>query len=142
MRYANDPQRRSWLTVPQDSDFPIQNLPFGIFSTENEVVSAGTRIGDAVIDLAALHQLGYFQDLESDLPDDVFLQNTLNAFIELGKPVTRALRDRLAQLFDLQEPALRDNEAHRKEVLHAVEDVQMLLPVFVQDYTDFYSSRE
>jgi fumarylacetoacetase len=74
MRYANDPQRRSWLTVPQDSDFPIQNLPFGIFSTENEVVSAGTRIGDAVIDLAALHQLGYFQDLESDLPDDVFLR--------------------------------------------------------------------
>jgi len=142
MRYANDPQRRSWLTVPQDSDFPIQNLPFGIFSTENEVVSAGTRIGDVVIDLAALHQLGYFQDLEFELPDDVFLQNTLNAFIELGKPVTRALRDRLAQLFDLQEPALRDNEAHRKEVLHGVEDVQMLMPVFVQDYTDFYSSRE
>ena len=142
MRYANDPQRRSWLTVPQDSDFPIQNLPFGIFSTENEVVSAGTRIGDVVIDLAALHRLGYFRDLEFELPDDVFLQNTLNAFIELGKPVTRALRDRLAQLFDLQESALRDNEADRKEVLHAVEEVQMLMPVFVQDYTDFYSSRE
>ena len=95
-----------------------------------------------VIDLAALHQLGYFRDLEFELPDDVFLQNTLNAFIELGKPVTRALRDRLAQLFDLQESTLRDNEADRKEVLHAVEEVQMLMPVLVQDYTDFYSSRE
>ena len=76
MLYADDTKRADAVDRSTGrGDFPIQNLPFGIFSTENEVVSAGTRIGDVVIDLAALHQLGYFRDLEFGLPDDVFAKH-------------------------------------------------------------------
>lgn len=81
---ANDPSRTSWIPVPQNSDFPIQNLPFGVFIPEDDIITTGTRIGDTAIDLSALQQLGYFKGI--DLPDDVFLQDTLNDFIALGRP--------------------------------------------------------
>ena len=80
---ANDPSRTSWIPVPQNSDFPIQNLPFGVFIPEDDIITTGTRIGDTAIDLSALQQLGYFNGI--DLPDDVFLQDTLNDFIALGR---------------------------------------------------------
>ena len=73
---ANDPKRSSWIPVSNQSDFPIQNLPFGVFIGEDDIITTGTRIGDTVIDLSVLHQLGYFKGI--DLPDDVFLQDTLN----------------------------------------------------------------
>ncbi len=76
---ANDPKRKSWLNVDADSDFPIQNIPFGVFLTKDNVITIGTRIGDYTIDLGALHQLGYFKGI--DLTDDVFLQDRLNDFI-------------------------------------------------------------
>lgn len=140
MRFANDPQRRSWINVPANSDFPIQNLPFGVFLPSDDVVTIGTRIGDTAIDLSALQQLGYFEGI--DLPDDVFLQDNLNDFIQLGQAICRSVRDRLAYLFDVDNPNLQENDAHKEAVLFPVEDVQMLMPVFIQDYTDFYSSRE
>jgi fumarylacetoacetase len=140
MRFANDPQRRSWINVPTNSDFPIQNLPFGVFLPSDDVVTIGTRIGDTAIDLSALQQLGYFEGI--DLPDDVFLQDNLNDFIQLGQAICRSVRDRLAYLFDVDNPNLQENDAHKEAVLFPVEDVQMLMPVFIQDYTDFYSSRE
>lgn len=140
MRFANDPQRRSWIVVESGSDFPIQNLPFGVFLPSDDVVTIGTRIGNTAIDLSALHQLGYFDGLE--LPEDIFLQDTLNDFIQLGKPACRAVRDRLAWLFDVNNPELQEQEAHKKAILFPMEEVQMIMPVFVQDYTDFYSSRE
>jgi fumarylacetoacetase len=140
MRFANDPKRRSWINVPTNSDFPIQNLPFGVFLPSDDVVTIGTRIGDTAIDLSALQQLGYFEGI--DLPDDVFLQDNLNDFIQLGQAICRSVRDRLAYLFDVDNPNLQENDAHKEAVLFPVEDVQMLMPVFIQDYTDFYSSRE
>lgn len=60
---ANDPNRVSWLPVREDSDFPIQNIPFGVFLTREDVITIGTRIGDTAIDLGALHQLGYLRDI-------------------------------------------------------------------------------
>lgn len=140
MLTANDPNRKSWIQVPEGSDFPVQNLPFGAFLTEDDIATIGTRIGDTAIDLSALHQLGYFSGLE--LPEDVFLQDTLNDFITLGRPTWRAVRNRLAELFDSTNTELRDNRDHHDVILHPVDQVQMLLPVFTQDYTDFYSSRE
>ena len=91
---ANDPSRTSWIPVPENSDFPIQNLPFGVFIPEDDIITTGTRIGDTAIDLSALQQLGYFKGI--DLPDDVFLQDTLNDFIALGRPTWRRIRNRLA----------------------------------------------
>lgn len=140
MLTANDPNRKSWLDIPENSDFPIHNLPFGVFMAKDDHISIGTRIGDYAIDLGALHQLGYFEGII--LPEDVFLQDTLNDFITLGKPTCRQVRNRIADIFDVNNPTLQGNPEQREIILFAVEEVQMLMPVFIQDYTDFYSSRE
>ena len=68
---ANDTKRKSWLDVPENSDFPIQNIPFGVFLTKENIVTVGTRIGDYAIDLGALQQLSYFSGI--DLTDDMFM---------------------------------------------------------------------
>ena len=137
---ANNPNRKSWLNVPKDSDFPIQNIPFGVFITKDDVVTIGTRIGDYAIDLGALQQLNYFEGIE--LTDDMFMQDTLNDFISDGKKTWRLVRNRIAELFDVNNNELKDNEAHREIVIFKIEDVEMQLPVLIGDYTDFYSSRE
>ena len=137
---ANDPSRKSWLNVPTDSDFPIQNIPFGVFITKDDVVTIGTRIGDYAIDLGALQQLNYFEGIE--LTDDMFMQDTLNDFISDGKKTWRLVRNRIAELFDQNNTTLKDNEDHKAIVIFNMEDVEMQLPVLIGDYTDFYSSKE
>ena len=137
---ANDPTRKSWINVPENCDFPIQNIPFGVFITKEDVITIGTRIGNCAIDMGALQQLGYFEGIE--LTDDMFMQDTLNDFISDGKKTWRLVRNRLAELFDETNPTLRDNKEHREVVIFSVEDIEMLLPVQIGDYTDFYSSKE
>lgn len=137
---ANDPKRKTWLEVPADSDFPIQNIPFGVFLTRDDIITIGTRIGNTAIDLGALHQLGYFEGIP--LTDDIFLQDTLNDFISDGKKTWRLVRNRIADIFDAENPQLRDKEDHRKVVLFTLDEIEMQLPVQVGDYTDFYSSKE
>jgi len=126
--------------VAEDSDFPIQNIPFGVFLTRENVVTVGTRIGNYAIDLGALQQLNYFEDIE--LTDDMFMQDTLNDFISDGKKTWRLVRNRIAAIFDAKNPKLRDNEKHKKVVIFNIDEVEMQLPVLIGDYTDFYSSKE
>lgn len=138
---ANNPSLLSWLPVPEGSHFPIQNLPFGVFSTHtNPKPRAATIIGNTVIDLAQLLQLGYFTGI--NLPPQVFAQPTLNEFLKLGKPVWRAVRQRLSDVFEAQNDQLRDNPQHREKILSPIENCTLHLPVQIGDYTDFYSSRE
>lgn len=137
---ANNPNLKSWLDIPEDSDFPIQNIPFGVFITKDDVVTIGTRIGDFAIDLGALQQLNYFEGIE--LTDDMFMQDTLNDFISDGKKTWRLVRNRIAEIFDKENSELRDNKNHREIVVCSLEDVEMQLPVLIGDYTDFYSSKE
>ncbi|MFD0988880.1 fumarylacetoacetase [Mariniflexile jejuense] len=137
---ANNPDRKSWLHVDKNSDFPIQNIPFGVFLTRDDVITIGTRIGDTAIDLGALHQLGYFDDIP--LTDDIFLQDTLNDFIADGRKTWRAVRNRIAQIFDSNNPILKDNKRHKEIVLFRLDEIEMQLPVQIGDYTDFYSSIE
>jgi fumarylacetoacetase len=137
---ANNINRKSWLEVPLDSDFPIQNIPFGVFLTKENVVTVGTRIGDFAIDLGALQQLNYFEGIE--LTDDMFLQDTLNDFISDGKKTWRLVRNRIADIFDEKNPKLRDNIKDKDIVIFKMKDVEMQLPVLIGDYTDFYSSKE
>src|SRR5690625_4148554 len=132
--------RKSWLEVNKDSDFPIQNIPFGIFLRPDDVITAGTRIGDYAIDLAALHSLGYFKGI--DLDSEIFAQDTLNDFISLGRTTWRKVRNRLSDKFLLSNTSLQNNSADREKVLFDITDVEMQLPVQVGDYTDFYSSKE
>tara|TARA_R110002124_G_scaffold227889_1_gene393170 strand:- start:69837 stop:71114 length:1278 start_codon:yes stop_codon:yes gene_type:complete len=137
---ANDPSRKTWLDTKPNTDFPIQNIPFGVFLTRDDIITIGTRIGDYAIDLGALHQLGYFKGI--DLTDDIFLQDTLNDFISDGKKTWRLVRNRISDIFLESNPDLRDNEEHRKQVLFTLDEIEMQLPVQVGDYTDFYASKE
>ena len=137
---ANDITRKSWLEVPAKSDFPIQNIPFGVFLTKEHVVTIGTRIGNYAIDLGALQQLDYFHGIE--LTDDMFMQDTLNDFISDGQKTWRLVRNRIADLFDAENATLRDNQKHRDIIIFDMDDVEMQLPVLIGDYTDFYSSKE
>ncbi|MCF6213424.1 MAG: fumarylacetoacetase [Flavobacteriaceae bacterium] len=137
---ANNPSRKSWLEVSSNSDFPIQNIPFGVFLTKDNVMTIGSRIGEYAIDLSALHQLGYFKDIE--LVDDVFLQDRLNDFIAHGKGIWRQVRNRIADLFDIENAKLQNKKKHRNQIIYDVQDIEMHLPVNVGDYTDFYSSKE
>jgi len=137
---ANDPKRKTWLNTPAETDFPIQNIPFGVFLTRDDIITIGTRIGDYAIDLGALHQLGYFKDI--DLTDDIFLQDTLNDFISDGRKTWRLVRNRISDIFLKDNPRLRDNLEHRSNILFDIEEIEMQLPVNVGDYTDFYASKE
>ncbi|MEN8185938.1 MAG: fumarylacetoacetase [Bacteroidota bacterium] len=137
---ANDPKRKSWLEVDKNSDFPIQNIPFGVFLTKHDIITIGTRIGEYAIDLAALHQLGYFEGIP--LTDDIFMQDTLDDFIADGQNTWRLVRNRISEIFDAENTKLRDTKKHRKEVIFNMKEVEMKLPINVCDYTDFYSSKE
>ena len=137
---ANDINRKSWLEVPSDTDFPIQNIPFGVFLTRENIVTVGTRIGDFAIDLGALQQLNYFEGIE--LTDDMFMQDTLNDFISDGQKTWRLVRNRIAELFDVENPKLQENVKDRSIIIFKMDEVEMQLPVLIGDYTDFYSSKE
>jgi fumarylacetoacetase len=136
---ANDPKRTSWVEVPENSDFPIQNLPFGIYSTSGSQPRACIAIGEHIADLYELAERGY---LDSSFSSDLFSQPTLNALMSKGKMGMRKLRNDLAELFDSENSRLRDNEDDKKAVLKNQADVHMHLPVEIGDYTDFYSSIE
>ena len=138
--FANNPDRTSWLHVDKNSDFPIQNIPFGVFLTRDDIITIGTRIGDTAIDLGALHQLGYFDNIP--LTEDIFLQDTLNDFIADGRQTWRAVRNRIADIFDANNNSLRSNAAHKEVVLFRLDEIEMQLPVHIGDYTDFYASKE
>ena len=138
--FANNPDRTSWLHVDKNSDFPIQNIPFGVFLTGDDIITIGTRIGDTAIDLGALHQLGYFDNIP--LTEDIFLQDTLNDFIADGRQTWRAVRNRIADIFDANNDSLRSKAAHKEVVLFLLDEIEMQLPVHIGDYTDFYASKE
>lgn len=139
--WANDIRLKSWLEVPEGSDFPIQNIPFGIFSTKGTQPRAGTRIGDTVIDLAVLAEEGYFNDLGMD-DLRVFSKPTLNDLIGCGRPVWRALRDQISELFEARSHEIQENSGMITRMLIPADQVNMHLPVKVGNYTDFYSSIE
>src|SRR5690606_18062957 len=137
---ANNPDRKSWLHVDKNSDFPIQNIPFGVFLTRDDIITIGTRIGDTAIDLGALHQLGYFDGIA--LTDDIFLQDTLNDFIADGRKTWRNVRNRIAEIFDAENKTLKNNLKHKEIVLFRLDEIEMQLPVQIGDYTNFHSSKE
>lgn len=137
--HPNDPALKSFIEVAEQSDFPIQNLPFGIFSTAAQPQArAGVAIGDQVLDLSVLEARG----LLNPASHPVFGEHTLNAFIALGRPVWRATREVISVLLRHDNPVLRDDQALRAQALVPQSIVRMHLPVKVGGYTDFYSSRE
>lgn len=138
MSYTIDKNLKSWIEVETSSDFPIQNIPFGIIKTPAGETVCASRIGDFAINLGALSDLGYFDDLKIDR--QVFHSNTLNAFIALGRPIWRAVRTKISEIFKLENTDLQNHGEHRKQVILALTSIESLMPVQVGDYTDFYSS--
>ena len=131
---------KSWVTVPKNSDFSIYNLPFGIFQTKRISPRAGIAIGDKIVDLAVLHEEGFFSEM-TQIPHGIFLKDTLNEFIALGKATTKRVREKVQELLKEENGALRDHQSRGKSMVSRTE-AQMLMPVKICDYTDFYSSLE
>ncbi|GJM08661.1 MAG: fumarylacetoacetase [Lysobacteraceae bacterium] len=137
---ANDSRLVSWVEVPADSDFPIQNLPFGIIEPDGAEPRPAVAIGDHALDLAVLAEAG--------LLDEVGIERTayhapvLNPLMQGGKAAIRALRKRLSELLRADNDVLRDDSSLRDRALHHCSAVKMRLPIEIGDYTDFYSSIE
>ena len=130
----------SWIDIRPDSDFSIYNFPFGIAILDDGRKVAVSAIGDFVIDLDSLQNHFYFDEL--DLPGSIFRQGSLNDFIALGKPITKAVRERLIDLFATTNTELRTDDLAKTECLIPMANVELSMPVFVPSYTDFYSSIE
>lgn len=131
---------KSFITYPINSDFSIHNIPFGVAVFNKEYIACCTRIGDMVIDLATLYDYGFFDEIEG-LNENVFEAYTLNEFIELGKPVTTAVRLKIQELLD-EHSSLAEDEKTIQECFYNVDQVKMMMPVHIPNYTDFYSSIE
>ena len=137
---ANQAHLRSWIPVPEHSDFPIQNIPFGIITMEGKSPRVATRIGDSVIDLYELYKLGCFESLPFESED--FDASALNSLMKKGKLAVRELRNVLSALLLSDNPFLRDKSELHGSFLYTLDSVEMLLPINIGDYTDFYSSKE
>ncbi|MGM4907198.1 fumarylacetoacetase [Tardiphaga sp. 866_E4_N2_1] len=135
--HPNDPSLRSFIDVSPDSDFSIQNLPYGVFSTETSPSPrVCVAIGDFVLDLHALQTAGLIG------PVDVFSEPTINAFMRLGPGIWSATRARISELLRHDNPVLRDDASLRARALFARNEARLHLPIRVSGFTDFYSSRE
>jgi len=142
MLAANNPALHSWIDIAATSHFPIQNLPFGVFETPERGPRVGMAIGDYILDLYALSQRGFFDDLDLGPHEPkMFRRRSLNRFIAQGRPAWRAVRQRASELLRHDNPALRDDET-MNACLVRQRDAQMLRPVKPGNYTDFYSSLE
>lgn len=147
---TNDPRAKSFLPVAAESHFPIQNLPFGVFRPRTGgAPRVGSAIGDWVVDLAVLERERLLTiasvagaSLRSSPGDLVFERASLNAFMACGRKTCREVREALSRLLRHDEPRLRDDAALRHRAIVPMGEVEMLLPVEIGDYTDFYSSRE
>lgn len=143
MNPTNDPALRSFVPVAADSHFPIQNLPYGVFRRRGGASSpaVGVAIGDYVLDLSALEAQGLLSSpiLRERL---LFATGKLNPFMAQGPAVWSEARSVVSRLLRHDEPTLRDDGQLRERVLVPMNEVEMLLPADIGDYTDFYSSRE
>lgn len=130
----------SWVPVEENSHFPIQNLPYGVFQLADNQPRIGVAIGKMVLDLNVLANAGLLTG--THLGDGSTLkETTLNSFMSLGRPAWKELRAILTNLLSANTTTLRDNDELKGQSLHEQEKVTMLLPARIGDYTDFYSSR-
>ncbi|XP_024372480.1 fumarylacetoacetase [Physcomitrium patens] len=133
---------KSFVDVAPGSQFPIQNLPFGVFRPSSGATPRpGVAIGDSVVDLSVLSDAGLFSGpLLSN--STCFSQTSLNAFMALGRPAWKEARVTLQKLLSADEPTLRDNDELRSKAIIPMSKVKMEMPAVIGDYTDFFSSKE
>ncbi len=137
MLSANNIERKSWINYDNNSDFPIQNIPFGVFKTNQDNFHIATIIGETIISIKNLEKEGYFKKI--NLMENTFQEPTLNKFLEHDKSIWREVRNKIAEIFDVK------NNFKTKILNQNIlfdQNVEMVLPVKVGDYTDFYSSKD
>jgi fumarylacetoacetase len=138
-KHLNKPKMASWIPVPENSDFSLRNLPYGVFSTSGTASRIGVAIGDYVLDLRVLAQDKVFADL--DFNTQTLEATILNGYAALGKNVHSRVRQRLHDLLDINTTlgsVLRDNQDRRNKALVPLDTVTMHLPMLIGDYTDFF----
>jgi fumarylacetoacetase len=139
LNHTHDPLARSWLTSANEpgTDFPIQNLPFGVFRRRgsDEAFRGGVAIGDAVLDLAALSPLGLMDGLAGQALQACAREH-LNDFMAMGPDAWRALRHALFTLLHQDHP----DPSGARACLVPRHTIELTLPSRIGDYTDFYTS--
>ena len=145
MDETHDPTRTSWVESAQGHpDFPIQNLPLGVFHRRDDQDDPSPRrlgmaIGDFVLDLAACHDEGWFTGA-ADRAGAAFAEPGLNALLRLGRETWTAVRRQASTLLASDSPAYRANRRIGDHVLVPMDEAELLLPAVIGDYTDFYAS--
>ncbi|XP_071498733.1 fumarylacetoacetase-like [Diadema antillarum] len=130
----------SFIQYGADCQFPIQNLPYGVFSTAaNAKPRIGVAIGDQILDLSVIKDL-FSGPILSEC-NEVFTEESLNSFMALGRPAWKEARATLQRLLSADEAALRDNADLRARAFVAQSDATMHVPAKIGDYTDFFSSK-
>ncbi len=130
---------KSFINVPRDSHFPLENLPFGVFKPREGPARIGVALGEEVVDLAALEEAGLLKDLPPETAAAT-TRDSLNEFLALGRPAWRKVREILQKLLSADTATLRDDTKLRDRACHRQADVTMQLPAKIGSYTDFYSS--
>ncbi|BAQ78876.1 fumarylacetoacetase [Pseudomonas sp. St29] len=129
---------RSWVeSANGHPDFPLQNLPLGVFSTQGSAPRSGVAIGEQIFDLEAALEAGLFEG-QAKAAVQAARGGQLNAFFELGRPARVALRERLLELLGEGSSLRGKIEALGAKLLPLAADCQMHLPAKINDYTDFY----
>ena len=139
MLSANNIERKSWIKYDFHCDFPIQNIPFGVFKTHNNEFHIATIIGKTVISLKNLEKNGYFNDIS--LNNKTFQGKSLNKLLEQKKSIWREVRNKIADLFDIKNKNF-EQKFIKQDILFHQKDISMAMPVKIGDYTDFYSSKD
>lgn len=139
---THNPDIWSWVPAANapDADFPLQNLPFGVFvRSGDDTPRIGVAIGDQILDVAACHARGLF-DGRAVAGADACKGETLNALMALRRPLWSALRARLSELLYAYHPDQRHLRAQVEPCLVPMANATMRMPVAIGDYTDFYAS--
>lgn len=132
---------QSFIPVQPDSHFPLQNLPYGVFSTPGDTPRVGVAIGDMVLDLSIIEAHGLFHGPHMRARN-VFSYPSLNAFMALGQDAWKETRITIQDLLRVGNRTLQDNPDLMARAFIPQNAVTMHLPADIGDYTDFYSSRE
>jgi fumarylacetoacetase len=136
---THDPKRQSWVTSANGhADFPIQNLPAGVFSPPGSTERrGGIAIGDMILDLAAVAEAGFFTGACRDAAEATS-SGSLNKLFALGDTARQALRARASELLDAKGADSKRIEGTSSRLLHRAAECVMHLPARIGDYTDFY----
>lgn len=132
---THDSARQSWVeSANGHAEFPIQNLPLGVFSPAGEAPRGGVAIGDQILDLSALAGSGLLSD-DAKVAAAAAAGSMLNPFLALPPAARRALRRRISELLTLGAP----EQAQVATWLHPADACVLHLPATIGDYTDFYA---